>query len=297
MEAPDLSPPHHIGQRGVTMRPESRNMKQTDGAGTVAYGLDDGLLVTFYEEPVFMEALSKNVGHQIFQGRIFTRIIMPGNRLTQVVHQTKGIEYEMAFDDDSKEYHTVWDIQEVCDNGDPPEPTKYPKAWAAFMRKGISTDVGVPIEEWGVVSRSYAASLKANNIHSVEMLAALTDQAAQGIMGAVKYRDLARAFLDDRKRIEIVARAQEKATKLEEQCELQARQIEQLQGHVMALQAKITGAELPSPNARMVGSQPDIAEQLGKLNAENKANQGIKKMSKKDAARKHKIPGQETQAA
>ena len=269
------------------LRPGTAGERSSSSNMTVSYGMDDNMIVEFFEDPKHMEYLSKQTGHQIFRMQIMTRIIQPGNRSTIWVHETKGIQYEMAVDPESGEYHTNWDIMEVCDNGDVPEPVKYPNAWKRFMRKGISADVGHPIEQWGAVSRSYAESLKANHIHTVEMLAGLTDQAAQSIMGAVKYRDLARAHLDERKRSEIVAREQEKASRFEELAQQQAKQIEALQQHVLALQSKIMGTENPMAEAnRMVGSSGMINEQLGQLNTQG----GVKKMSKADASKKHRIP-------
>jgi hypothetical protein len=281
---PEFAPPHHIGSRDVQLRAGSQNARESSGTGTVSYGLDEGMLVEFFPQQVHMEYLSKTTGHQIFQERIHTRIVMPGNRNTVWVHETKGIVYDMAIDPESGEYHTVWDILEVCENGDVPEPNKYPNAWSRFMRKGISTDVGLPIEQWGTVSRSYAESLKANHIHSVEALAALSDLQCQNIMGAVKYRDLAKAYLDDSKRTQILAREQERATQAEERLQIQAKQIEQLQQHVLSLQAKLQGTEVPAPPSRMVGTAQPIANE-------------IKKMSVAQAKGKHKIPPREGQAA
>ena len=283
-DAPDFAPPHHLTTREATMRPGGRNERMSSGDGTVSYGLDEGMLVEFYEEPEYMEYLSKATGHPIYRQRIMTRIIQPGNTKTIWVHQTKGIEYEMVTDPESGEYHTNWDILEVCENGDPPEPTKYPKAWAKFLRKGISADTGHPIEQWGTVSRSYAESLKAMHIHTVEALAGLSDTAAQSMMGAMKYRDLARAYLDDRAKTEVVAKEQERAARFEEIASQQAKQIEALQQHVMALQSRINNAS--EPGGRVQSAGPAIGPELATY---NKA-EGARQMSVKDAKRKHKIP-------
>lgn len=284
-DVPDFAPPHHLGNRSTEIRPGSQNSRSSDGAMTVSYGLDEGMLVEFFEEPLYMEYLSKSVGHPIHRLNIMTRIVQPGNRNTVWCHQTKGIVYEMLVDPESGEYHTNWDIQEVCDNGDPPEPSKYPNAWAKFMRKGISSDVGLPIEQWGTVSRSYAESLKMQHIHSVEALAQLTDQAAQSIMGAVKYRDLARAYLDDRQKSAIVAKEQERASRFEEQASQLAKQVEALQQHVMLLQTRLNGADMPAPDPRRMG-QGQVAEQLGIYNQA----EGTRQMSVGEAKKKHKIP-------
>jgi hypothetical protein len=247
-----------------------------DGTMMVSYGTDDGMIVEFFEEPLYMEYLSKSLGHPIYRMNIMTRIMQPGNRNTVWVHQTKGITYEMVVDPQSGEYHTDWDILEVCDNGDVPEPTKYPKAWARFMKKGISADTGHPIEQWGIITRSYAESLKAQNIHTVEALAGLTDQAAQTIMGAVKYRDQAKAYLDEREKNRIVAREQEKASRFEELYKESTARIEALNATVMALQARMTGADAPSPDR----PPHTAAEALGQM----------KQLSVEQSRKKHKIP-------
>jgi hypothetical protein len=269
MDAPDFVPPRDL---------------RKDGTGTVSYGLDDGMLVEFFEEPEHMEYLSKTTGHPIFRMRIMTRIMQPGNRNTVWVHATKGITYEMVIDEESGEYHTNWDILEVCENGDAPEPTKYPIAWNRFLRKGVTADSGLPIEQWGTVTRSYAESLKASHIHTVQALASLTDSAAQSIMGAIKYRDLARAYLDDAKRTEILASEQEGRARAQEQNAELTKKVEALQQHVLTLQSRISGSEVPAPAGRMVASAEPIANE-------------IRKMSKGEAQKKHKIPGPENRAA
>lgn len=62
--------------------------------GKVSYGADDGLLVEFYLKPVLMESASKVEGHPIYEDRIFTRIVAPGNTKTTWDHETKGIRYD-----------------------------------------------------------------------------------------------------------------------------------------------------------------------------------------------------------
>lgn len=256
--------------------------------GMVKYGLDDGMLVDFFEEPVFMEYLSKTAGSPIYRMQIMTRIRQPGNRLTIWTHATKGITYEVVLDPESGEYHTNWDILEVMENGDIPEPTKYPKAWASFMRKGISADTGLPIEQWGVISRSYAESLKAQHIHTVEALAALTDQQCQGIMGAVKYRDLAKAHLDQKAHTSILAREQERANRFEEMNAIQAKQIQDMQAAIQAMQSQLNGRQgFASPQES--GVRPATAHQA--------IAPELQKMSVDNAKKKHKIPGPDSAAA
>ena len=266
-DVPDLAGPRDI---------------RKDGTGAVIYGSDDGMLVEFHEGQIYMEYLSKQLGYPIFAMRIFTLIRQPGNRNTVWDHETKGIAYETVVDGASGEYHTSWDVLEVCENGDVPEPAKYPAAWNRFLKKGISADSGVPIEQWGTVTRSYAESLKSQNVHTVEALAGLSDQSAQNIMGAIKYRDLARAYLDDRQKGVIVAKEQERAARFEELYQQGQKQLTDLQAAFAQLQAQLAGGgNAPLPSGMRPANQSE-AIQAGL--------QGVKQMSTADAKKKHKIP-------
>src|SRR5579862_4123790 len=173
--------------------------------GEAGSGLDGELIVEFYIKPYLMEYLTEQMGSPIFQDRIYVRIVAPGNNKTVWDTHAAGIVYDTAIDPDSGEYHTTWEILGQCPNGDQPDSVKYPNAWARFMRRGEKADDGWPIEEWGVVTRSYAESLKMLSVPTVEALAALSDAGASNIMGGRKYRDLARAALDERARNKIVA--------------------------------------------------------------------------------------------
>ena len=58
--------------------------------------------------------------------------------------------------------------------------------------------VGTPIEEWALVSKSEALSLKSINIHTVDQLAAAPDVALNWL-GARDLRTKAQAFLEQAK--------------------------------------------------------------------------------------------------
>jgi hypothetical protein len=285
--------PHHLTTRETMLRPESNNARSSEGGMTVAYGTDDGMIVEFYEDTQYMEFLSQQTGHPIYRMQIMTRIVQPGNTKTVWVHPCTGIKYDMAIDPQSGEYHTTWEELDSCENGDVPEHLKYPKAWKRFMRKGVSADTGLPIEEWGIVSKSYAMSLKAMHVHTVEALASLTDQAAQTIMGAVKYRDLARAYLDDRQKMAIVSREQANASQANEQLAEALGKIEALQQHVLALQQRLNDGPTAMGGGRMIGVAPVVADELKTYNQQEK----IRQTSVKDAKRKHKIPPKDTDVA
>lgn len=289
-DAPDFAPPVTLTTRESLIRPGQQNERHSAGGMTVQYGMDAGMMVTFYEEPEHQEYLSKQVGHPIYAMRIMTRIVMPGNRTTVWVHKTKGISYQTVVDPQSGEYHTDWEIMDQCENGDPPEPVKYPNAWNAFLRKGISANDGHPIEQWGTVTRSYAESLKANHIHTVEALAGLTDGAAQNIMGGIKYRDLARAYLSEREALSVVSREQEKSAKAEEENRHLREQIAALQAHVLNLTQRQNALEgRPMEAGRIVGSMPANSAELA-------AAGQVQQKSVEEAKRKHKIPPRDAAA-
>jgi hypothetical protein len=232
------------------------DLAASGGASAVSYGTDDGFIVTFREDTEFMEYLSKQAGYPIYRTRIMTNMIAPGNTKTVWDHPTVGIRYEMAVDPESGEVHTTWEVMDETENGAIPEPLRYPKAWNRFLRKSVASQDGTPIEEWGAITKSYAASLKAMNIHTVEALAALSDSNAQNIMGAIKYRDLAKAYLDERQKIRIVAKEQELRNRAEEEAADLRRQVKELVQTVATLQAaQGAGTPAPLPGVRNTGME------------------------------------------
>jgi hypothetical protein len=277
-EPTQFAAPHHL----------KGNME--GGSAPVSYGTDDGFIVTFREDTKHMEYLSQQMGCPIYRSVIMTNLIAPGNTKTVWDHETAGIAYEMAVDPESGEVHTTWEVMEACENGDVPEPVKYPKAWARFLKKNTAVGDGWPIEEWGVLSKTYAQSLKAQNVHSVQALAALTDQNAQNIMGAIKYRDLAKAALDERQKTRLLSKEQEKAARAEEQVSLLSKQVNDLKELVMRLEAERShgGAPLPPAGTRTAAEHQAIAPQLKELS--------VTKAKQRQAKRAH-APGRETEAA
>jgi hypothetical protein len=216
-----------------------RTMRDFNGqSGTVVYGLDSGLHASFYIKPFHMEFLSEVHGSPIFQDRIYVRIVAPGNSKTVWDTFARGIAYDTAVDPESGEYFTEWTEMSQMPNGDMTDMQRYPNAWAAFKKKGEQPKMGYPIEEWGVITRSFAESLKLLNVHTVESLASLSDQAAQTIMGGMKYRELAKAHLDDKARNEIVARETNRADRYESQVTQLSHENDALKEQLDALQAQ-----------------------------------------------------------
>lgn len=198
--------------------------------GRVTYGTDDGFLVEFEIKPCLMEFLSKERGYPTYEDRIYTRMVSPGNTKTIWYHETKGIVYQH----DEEGQVSGYEVQDL-DGGEPAEPNRFPKAWARFTAKGQKVKEGWAIEEWGAITRSFAETLKGMNIHTVEAMAALTDANAQSFLGGVKFRDLAKAALDEAETLSLASREQERANKAEEDNRQLREDIKALKSQVAAL--------------------------------------------------------------
>lgn len=199
-----------------------------NAGGRVSYGMDQGLLVEFYIKPILQQALTEEQGHPIFEDRIFTRIVAPGNTKTTWDHQTKGITYLYQQDDGEPAGYEVDENQPIenC------EPLRFPNAWERFTKKGQKIKEGWAIETWGAITRSLAETLKSMNIHTVEALAGLSDANVTNIMGGLKYRNLAKAALDEAQLLSLASVEQERATKAEESNK-------QLQEQIVAMKAQL----------------------------------------------------------
>jgi hypothetical protein len=208
----------------------SRPINLKSDGRTVAYGLDDGLLVEFYVKPKLMQALSEERSQPTYEDRIYTRIVAPGNNKTSWDYETKGINYEYDEDGQVSGYEVVELPNEMsC-------PLRFPKAWGRFEKKDQKLKEGWDLAEWGAITRSFAENLKAFNIHTVEALAALSDANADNVMGGRKYRDLARGALDEAKLLSLASVEQERANKAEERNKQLEAKIEALSAQVAALQ-------------------------------------------------------------
>lgn len=133
---------------------------------------DAGAHVVFYKEAVEMPAASKNAGHPVFEERDFIEIIWPGNALNII-------------------------RREVNEE----DKVRWPRHWAHWQQMGKTSTVGMPIEEWPVVTRAVAKMLKAMDFHTVEQVANSSDQniTRMGMacgMAPYAFRDKAKAYLD-----------------------------------------------------------------------------------------------------
>lgn len=122
---------------------------------SATHGDDSKLWVEFEMHPVEQTYLSEQEGRPIMKDVPHIRIRFPGDR-TKVV-------FRPARDEDKE---------------------RFPRHWAVFENKHAVATIGTPIEELPGITKSDAMMLKAEGVHTVEMLAAMPDSSAQRVMGA-----------------------------------------------------------------------------------------------------------------
>jgi hypothetical protein len=204
-----------------------------NAGGRVSYGMDDGLLVEFYIRPKLMQALTEERGFPFYEDRVFTRIVSPGNTKTTWDYESKGVVYGYDEDGAVTEYSVDDALPiEVCD------PMRFPKAWERFTKKGLKVHDGWAIENWAAITRSQAETMKAQNIHTVEALAALSDANAANLMGGLKYRNLAKAALDEAQLMSLASVEQERANRAEESNKALTAQLAAMQAQIDSLTKK-----------------------------------------------------------
>lgn len=215
--------------RPVTLKSDGR---------TVSYGLDEGLLAEFYIKPKLMQALTEEFGQPTYQDRIYIRIIAPGNNKTSWDYEAKGINYitEDITDAHGRTMPQVIGYEVIELPNEASDPLRFTKAWERFEKKDQKLKEGWDLAEWGAITRSFAENLKAYNVHTVEALAGLSDANADNIMGGRKYRDLAKAALDEANILSLATIEQERANKAEERAKQLESKVEALMAQVAALQ-------------------------------------------------------------
>lgn len=152
------------------------------GFGSVNYGGDERLFVEFYDGTIELGAESRKAGRKIFKNVPHVRIIEPGDRLDVK-------EFPLKFDSPEAE-------EEGFDRGGYIQ--RFPRQWAAYKKKESTSHQGTPIELWPNpnLDRARCAELKAQNIHTVEQLAGVTDTNLANLgMGARELREQAKAWL------------------------------------------------------------------------------------------------------
>lgn len=141
----------------------------------VSYGDDGGLYVQFKKDSIPDLERSASEGRACFKDIDIIEINMAGS--TSTVYRPVN-------------FNTT--------PHQPADPERFPKQWAAYKNQEVQSKDGTPLEEWGPITKSQAAELKAINIFTVEDLVACPDGRLTW-MGARDMQEKAKLFVEQAK--------------------------------------------------------------------------------------------------
>jgi len=126
-----------------------------------------GMIVSFYDRQMYQKRESEEQNRPVYKSVLFVEIKSAGK--SSIVDRKKK----------------------------PTDEIEYPTAWARYVARTDKQADGMPIEEWQKISRTQAAELKHLNIHTIELLAEVTDANVSnlGPMGQ-SLRKSARDYVD-----------------------------------------------------------------------------------------------------
>jgi hypothetical protein len=133
----------------------------------VAHGDDSALIVEFYKEAVRNNFKSEQAGHEVFEDQDFVWIRFAGDRTRELRKPVKNEHKE-----------------------------RWPQQWARYQNQEKQVNEGMPLEHWGAMSKSTALNYKANNVFTVEQMAAIPDSVIDKLgIGTRDFRNKAQLFL------------------------------------------------------------------------------------------------------
>lgn len=196
----------------------------------------DSTFPRFHMHPVEDPVASAAAGRPIFVQHERVQIIQPGNTNSPVLAVTD-------------EHRNRW--KEQYDT----------------FRKGEEVSInGTPLEQWAYLPRNAVLELKALDLHTVEQVAGLPDNAMHRIgMGGRNIRDMANAYLDEGAAQAITTEALARAERAEARVATLERQVEELRpmmdrmhSDLMALRNAPTAIEsyVPGNHDPMQNHQP-----------------------------------------
>jgi hypothetical protein len=127
-----------------------------------------GVVPRFFLEQVEDPVASQREGRPIFFDQERVELLTPGNVLNIPV--------------------------EIVNNS---HRDKYPEAYKRFKDGMEMATTGTPLEQWPILKPAMVRELKAMNLFTVEHVADMNDHAVQRMMGGLRLRNLAKAYLDD----------------------------------------------------------------------------------------------------
>lgn len=140
-----------------------------------SHGSDANLHVEFYVDDVYQTFQSEKEGRAIYKPVNKVRIAQPGAKTDIIKH-----------------------VQMADEPNSPSHPNRFPRQWAAFLAQQAQVPDGTPLEMCKFIPGHRVKELKAQNIHTAEQLANVPDTILQTLgMGAMRERDLAKAYLSE----------------------------------------------------------------------------------------------------
>lgn len=130
--------------------------------------MSNKLPVEFTIEPLHLTAKSEEAGRPIYEDREYIRIIIPGNRGSEVYREVMAKDKE-----------------------------EYAEEYKRF-KSGLSGDeqlTGTPLSAWPAMTPSLIREFSAMNVKTVEHLSSLSDTSLQNFMGAREWKVKAEAYL------------------------------------------------------------------------------------------------------
>ena len=171
----------------------------------ISTGDERGLFVTIEEKAVKEEYKSKKAGRAVYRNAIFFNIHVPGGDV--MTHELKENREDLK--------------------------QRFPKAWANFLAQKKSAIEGTPVEECPLFDKAQIATLKANNVYSVDQFTALPEGNAESFgMGFKNLHQQAKGWLNKDDQAKVTAEALAAKEELEKKLAMAMKKIDELSERV-----------------------------------------------------------------
>jgi hypothetical protein len=170
---------------------------------------DKALLVKFFIKPLQDKAATLAEGRPIFRETVYVDIRIPGERDSAACRPASKA-----------------DIQ------------RFPEHYRAFRNRVSDTEeIGTPLSQWPLISRSQAEELAFFNVKTVEQLAGMPDSSNHNFRAIISLKQDAQKWLSDNKDKQAL------------QAEFDKRE-QALQNQLKAMQEQLDALSAPKPKAR-----------------------------------------------
>lgn len=175
----------------------------------------DGNFVNFKQEAVKNNFASEKEGRAIYDKVTFATVHSPGQSKSEIT-------YELEREGQDKKVKQSQYYEQFKEQVE---------AWKS--KHDVTGLGGTPIEQWPVLDVRMVATLKFNNVHTVEALAELSDTGLQAVgMGARDLQTKAKAFLSQAKDTAAAQRLASENERLRDQISGLQKQIQEISAKV-----------------------------------------------------------------